>query len=284
MPKPKDLAKLLSAKPSAKAWSAIVDWFDGQLAAGAALDDAVAEAATALAVWPETIARPLPYYWIFRVATGAPLPPARLCNAICLSDRWALHPGVTLNGFRDLSEGELARLRATRDLPALRFVDLSLQTGDNPLCPGNMLNNVSEPAELLTWKIFSRATALDLTGACMDVAHVRKALEAMPRLRALALRECELEWSDLRELLLDPILSRLEYLELGYSAAPDDEEEGEALLKDAPLSPKVKKMLRAQIAGDAFDPDEGLFGKMFPGVPGARFEAEGSDDEGDADA
>jgi hypothetical protein len=303
------LDERLAREPSTAAWNELVAWFDERLAAGAPLADAVARALARLASWPEALARPLPYHWIFRLCAADSFAPARLADALSLGDRWALHPGVTIEGFQTLGARQLARLTATRDLPGLRHLDVSYQTDEHPHSPGTMLAELDSLPEFLAAPPFAGLVSLDLSYTGVAVDELAGLLDRHPRLRALSLGACESDGfgdDDLIALLELPALARLEHLELhrmGSGGAPairailgcprlaglqflaceldptlldeDGVTSGEftALLAASPLAPEIQATLRERY-NDKYGllTAPGRLAAIFPGEPGARFD------------
>lgn len=296
-----DLAALLTRPPCAATWAAIVDSLDDDLDPPAA--DLTA-ARTAFTAWPAATPRPLPYHWIFRLCAAPSFPPATLATALCLGDRWALHKHVGLEHFTALGETQLERLTTTRDLPALRILDVSCQSDENPYSPGTMLVDVDDLADFLDAPPFANLTALDLSGTSASVDAIAHILAHHPHLRTLALAACEIDGfddDDFDALLALPDLARLEQLELtnmGQSAAATrtllaskhlrklqrlifpidralleeqelDLREFQTLLVAADLAPAIKTTLLHdyQRPHPSFTPGA-LFNKLLPGPAG----------------
>ena len=306
---------LLARDPSTATWNALVDRLDDPEHPPS--PELLARARTTLARWPAALARPLPYHWISRLAAGD-FPPAALADALCLGDRWALDPGVTLDHFATLPRARLPDLCAR--LPALRLLDVSCQTADNPYSPGTMLYHVDDLAHFLDAPPFTNLVGLDLSGTGLDLAAIDHILEHHPQLRSLALAvgdsdsfDDDDDWPALLDL---PGLARLEQLELGNMGrsadamrtlltcphlgnlqrlvyTPEatilredglDDREFTALLAAAAFAPAIRQKLRQDHAesSPSFTPGA-LFSPIFPGPPGRPFaRANDANDANDA--
>jgi len=276
------------AEPSTAAWNALCASVDAQT------ETPLDEAKAALRAWPKAVLRPMPYRWIFRAASRKGFPPAKLANALCLSDRWATSSTIDLMAFESLSEDQARRL-AARSFPRLRVLDVSLQSADNPYSPGTMLNEVLDDwPKYLFGKAFSRVRALDISGISPGLKGIEALLDRLP-LRTLVARECELDDDGIERLLRHPRLEKLAHLDLRSNhlhkralrailespnlkglrslqgVGPDDlfddidEDEFEALLAASKLHEKAKTSLKR------WRQDPPIFGaQTFPGVPGEK--------------
>lgn len=294
------LEAVLDRAPSAATWNALVKYFDS---APDARKGDVDRALRALEAWPERVPRPLPYYWLLRLVRSS-FAPARLANALCLSDRWALTGGVSLDRFVTLTRTQLARLGATRDLPSLRVVDASYQSEGNPYSPGTMLDDAPSRVEFLRAPLFDRVAGLDLSGQSIDAGDLCALVRERPALRALSLVASGVDWdTEWAVVLGGGALAQLERLDLGTALneavalrallnsthlgglrelrceldASSLEAQGighddfEALLSAARLRGTVKSALRARYDDPAWvEPLGGLFARYFPGKLGAH--------------
>jgi hypothetical protein len=311
-----DLEQILAREPSTSVWNDVVAWFDVQLGAGASIVDAVSTTQAALATWPPSIVRPLPYWWIFRLCVDGSFAPARLADTLSLGDRWALHPEVGITDFDRLSRRQLDCLATTRDLPALRHLDVSCRTDEHPHSPGTMLARVDALPAFLAAAPFAGLVTLDLSFTSVTIDEIAEILAEHSALRALSLGACESDGFDddaLAALLELPALAQLEHLELqrmgsGGAAAirailgcphladlrilackldptllGEDglhADEFRELLAASDLTPTVQATLREQYAdkyGLYAAPDR--FAAIFPGEPGACFDAPDEEDE-----
>lgn len=292
-------------RPSTGAWTGLVQWFAANPAACGDDHPALVQAREALAAWPASVVRPIPFVWIFRLFREGGFPPAELGNALCLGDRWAFHREITLDGFRTLDEDRthaLARMR----LPNVRSLDLSLQSADNPLCPGTLFYLDDETACALVFgETFASVQALDCSGIGLDLSLFEESERAPPK--TLVLRECNesgdlvealcasprllgglvhldishnfLGEEDVRELLESPHLGSLRTLR-----GLDRESMGPEIEASIEQSSLVDTLKAALLAGDEGEPAV-FFSPAFLGAVGGPLEeidADGDDgDDGD---
>jgi hypothetical protein len=211
----------LPRAPSTRAWNSLVDWFVLHPEACAAEHPAVEQARAALASWPATVLRPIPYAWVFRLAGPEGFAPALLGNALCLGDRWALAKSVGFNLFQSLDEEQSARLAALT-FPLVSALDLSSQSRDNPYSPGVLMEwSALQPAALVTSKAFPALEALDVSGFGLKVEELEAVNERRP-LRVLVMCESDLFDEDIEQLCESEVLKNLEYLDLSLNGFEED--------------------------------------------------------------
>jgi hypothetical protein len=285
--------------PGAAAWDALIAWFGAHPEACQEAHPALVEARAALAAWPESVLRPIPYRWIFRMVSPRGFAPAALGNALCVGDRWAFHCGIQLSGFQTLTDAQSARL-ARLALPLVHTLDLSLQSVDNPYSPGTMVDaSITHSGALLRGGALPRVRALDCSGIGISTKALRR-LEGVG-LQVLVLREADVDEEFLAALAGSPLMRGLVHLDLRCNALyedelrallssphlgglrvlkgvdlsdPDTEDEIRRLVEASSLADDVKRALLAEEEGPAsifFDP-------AFPGPVGSGAEDEDEDE------
>lgn len=229
---PREIA-LLRTGPSEGTWRRLVEMIDERRAAGEELGPLVEALRRELGRWPAELRRTLPLAWIYRLAARGRLPEATLANDLVLSDRWAFthfddfrplqqtrrHEvdfGDEYDGVEPDGRTELERLMSSPDLPAIRRLDLSFVSDENPWSPGPMVS-LEHTKELFAAPFLPKLRVLLLEHAMCwrdPVETLAELLRRAPELRELDLRDNDLDGHALVRLAALPELARLERLRL----------------------------------------------------------------------